>query len=84
MALRLALLAALLAICQAFQLGMAAQRLAQPTVSSALAVGAERVVSVQMNAHHEGPPQALELDPIWLGVQTIFWGALMLKMGNII
>jgi hypothetical protein len=75
---------AILAICQAFQVGMAAQRLAQPAVSSAVAVGAERVAAVQMNSHHEGPPQALELDPIWLGVHTIFWGALLLKMGNIL
>jgi hypothetical protein len=82
--LRLALFAGLLAVCQAFQVGLAAQRLAQPAVTSAVAVGAERVGVVQMSGKHEGPPQALELDPIWIGVQTIIWGALMLKMGNYI
>ena len=84
MSLRLTILAAVIALCQAFQVGMAAQRLAQPAATPAVA--AERVSSqiVMSGHHHEGPPQPLEIEPIWLGIQTIFWGGLLLKFGAIL
>ena len=83
MSLRLAVFAAILAVCQAFQLGLAAQRLAQPAISASPAVGAERV-SVVMMSKHEGPPQGMDLMPVWYGVQTLFWGALLLKTGGLL
>ena len=63
-------------------MGLAAQRLAPTAAASpALRVSTEAVV---MNAHKEGPPDAMELDPVWVGLQTIFWGGLLLKLGNIL
>ena len=81
MSLRLAVFVALVQATLAFQAGIAAMRGARPAVASAQPmIGVEFRVGggAVMNVDKSGPPDPLELDVIWMAINIVFWGALLI------
>ena len=46
-------------------------------------VVAQRSADAVMNAHHEGPPQPLELDFAWLAIEIAAFSGLLLKTAGV-
>ena len=79
----LAVFVALVQATLAFQAGIAAMRGARPAVASVQPmIGVESVRvggGAVMNVDKSGPPDPLELDVIWMAINIVFWGALLIK-----